>query len=121
MITKEWYEQRKDRFDDKGRTIKNSTHGVAPDAKRKSNSPDEPVAKKERAGSDVGFRTVLITSYRLRLLDERNLYDKYFVDCLVKAGLLRDDSSAWCKVEVGQIKVSEPEDERTVIVIQDRI
>ena len=99
----------------------NLTDGVAPDAERESDSSNEPVAKKERAGSNVGFCAVRITSYRLHLLDERNLYDKYFVDCLVQAGLLRDDSPAWCKVEVSQIKVSEPEDERTAIVILEEL
>lgn len=97
---------------------KNRAGGLASNAKLKSNPSDEPVAAKERAGSNVGFRTVCITSYRVRLLDERNLHDKYLVDCLVKAGLLCDDSPTWCKIKVEQVKVESPRYERTIIEIE---
>lgn len=95
--------------------------GLASNSKRESDPPNEPVAKKERAGSDVGFCTVLLTSYRLRLLDEDNIWGKYMVDSIKNAGLIRDDSPAWCKIETIQIKVKQPEDERTEIVILEQI
>lgn len=90
---------------------------MAPDAKPESNPQHEPVAAKEGEGSDDCFRFVLVTSHRVRLVDERNLYDKYFIDCLVRAGLLYDDSPRFCKIQVGQIKVEDPAAERTTIEI----
>ena len=75
------------------------------------------MATKERAGSDVGFRHVLITSYRVRLLDGDNVFGKYIIDSLVRAGLLRDDSPAWVKVQTAQVKVDMPAKERTHIEI----
>lgn len=95
----------------------NSSDSVPPPAKPESDSQHEPVAKEAGAGPNVGFRFVLVTSFRLRLIDADNLFAKYIVDCCVKAGLLRDDSPHWCKVQVGQIKVDNPAEERTVIEI----
>lgn len=96
---------------------KNLAHSVAPDTKLKPNPVNEPVAAKERAGSDVGFRHVLITSYRVRLLDGDNIFGKYIIDSLVRAGLLRDDSPAWVKVQTCQVKVDMHAKERTHIEI----
>lgn len=95
----------------------NSSDGVAPNAVAKPDPQYEPVAEKAGTGSDDCFRFVLVTSHRVRLVDERNLYDKYFIDCLVRAGLLHDDSPRFCKIQVGQIKVEDPAAERTTIEI----
>jgi hypothetical protein len=95
----------------------NPSSRVAPAAERKPNPGDEPLATPKRAGIDAGFCVVRITSFRLRLLDERNLWDKYVVDSLVQSGLLRDDSPAWCKIEVSQTQVMRREEERTEIHI----
>jgi hypothetical protein len=90
---------------------------VAQDAERKPDPRNEPMATPKRAGVDAGFCLVRIESFRLRLLDERNLWDKYFSDSLVQSGLLRDDSPAWCKIEVTQTQVNRREEERTEIHI----
>jgi hypothetical protein len=78
---------------------------------------DEPVGANEGADNRPGFRVVRITSYRTRLVDERNLYDKAIVDALRYAGLLREDSPQWCKVEVSQVQVGVKADERTEITV----
>lgn len=62
-------------------------------------------------------RVVRITSFRCRLLDERNLFDKHFVDALRYAGVLFDDSPAWCQVEVTQRQVGSRDHERTEIEV----
>lgn len=97
----------------------NQTDRVAPDTERKPDSGHDALAAPEGASNNPGFRTVLITSWRTRLVDERNLFDKYFVDSLVQAGLLRDDSPAWCKVFVRQIKAPYPEQQCTEIIIRE--
>lgn len=90
---------------------------VAPATEQKPDTSHEPVAEDSGAGYNPGFRIVRITSFRKHLLDERNLWDHYFTDSLVKAGLLRDDSPQWCKIEVSQFQVSEWGYEHTEIEI----
>ena len=85
----------------------------------KPDTSDEPVAENPGEDHRAGFRHVRITSYRVRLVDERNLWDKYVVDALVKAGLLRDDSPQWCKVEVFQRLVYSKADELTEVLITE--
>lgn len=62
---------------------------------------------------------VKIISFRRRLLDERNLSDKYFVDALVYSGILRGDSPKEVKVEVIQYKVDHQWQEKTTIELTD--
>ena len=92
--------------------------GVAPDAIKQSNPVDEPVAEDAREVIDQTRRLVRITSFRVRLADERNLWDKHYVDALVEAGILFDDSPQFCKVEVSQQKVDGKQLERTEITIE---
>lgn len=61
---------------------------------------------------------VRVTSFRLRLLDEDNLCEKYHVDCCRYAGLLYGDDPSRAKIETGQVKVSEKEEERVEITIE---
>lgn len=97
---------------------RNALHRVRPpDAQQEPNPGDEPVAEAPRAGPDPVFRRVRITSYRKVLLDERNLWDAYFTDALVRAGILFDDSPQYCKVEVSQVQVVDWWAERTTIQI----
>jgi hypothetical protein len=76
--------------------------GVAPDAKLQRDTGDEPVAAVPGTNPDAKRRLVRLTSHRRRELDERNLWDKYFVDSLVTAGLLVDDTPRWAQIEVRQ-------------------
>lgn len=85
----------------------------------KSDISHEPVGENPGADNHAGFRHVRITSCRLRLCDERNLFDKYFVDALVTAGILYDDSPTWCKIEVVQRIVINKADECTVIEVTE--
>lgn len=78
------------------------TGRVAPDAERKRDPGHESLAAAPGANRHSTRRLVRLTSYRRRELDERNLWDKYFVDSLVLAGILVDDSPAWAKIEVIQ-------------------
>jgi hypothetical protein len=75
----------------------------------------EPVAEGTGEDHRPGFCVVRIKSFRTRLIDERNLYDKAITDALRYAGIIRDDSPQWCKVEVSQIRVGIKADERTEI------
>lgn len=77
----------------------------------------EPLGKAERTSLYPGCVSICITSYRFRLLDERNLWDKWIVDGLVYAGIIRDDSPQWAKVQVEQVKVDNRAEERTEITI----
>lgn len=93
--------------------------GVEKDAERERNPGDESVAAPARARPDPVRRLVRLTSYRCRLLDERNSFDKYFVDALVYAGILFDDSPVWAQIEVSQRLVHGKELERTEIEVFD--
>lgn len=77
------------------------------------------MATPARAGFDPTKRLVRFTSHRLRLLDERNLKDKYFTDALRYAGILFNDSPEWAKIEVSQVQVKTKADERTEITIEE--
>jgi len=95
----------------------NSPDGVASRAEPEPPVSHEPVAAQKRKGAYAERCLVRVTSFRLRLADERNLAEKYFVDSLVYAGILHSDSPKHAKVEVTQIQVSDPATERTEIVI----
>lgn len=75
------------------------------------------VAQDPRGNRDQIRRLVRITSFRTRECDDRNLFDKYFTDALVHAGILVDDSPEWCKVEVEQKSVDHKWEQRTEIEI----
>jgi len=90
---------------------------VAQGPKQEPRPGNEPLAAAPRTRVDPGFRFVRVTSYRRVLLDERNLFDGYFIDALVRSGILFDDAPKHCKVDVLQIQVNVPEEERTEIDI----
>lgn len=60
---------------------------------------------------------ILITDYRLRLLDEDNLNQKKEIDCLRYARLIADDRPEDVKLYVRQWKVTDKADCRTEIEI----
>ena len=78
------------------------TGRVAPDAERQQDPSDERLAAAPGANPYQKRRFVRLTSIRKTLCDERNLFDKHFVDSLVDAGVLVDDSPRWVQVEVLQ-------------------
>lgn len=75
---------------------------VAPDAKRQQDPVNERVAEAPGANPDKKRRLVRFTSCRLRLADQPNLWIKHYLDSLVEAGILVDDSPRWVEVEVLQ-------------------
>ena len=88
---------------------------VAPAPVGKPSVGDEPVAEGPGGCAYQGRCFISITSFRRRLCDERNLYDKHFVDALKQAGAFVDDSPKYVKVEVVQEKVQFAYEERTLI------
>lgn len=78
------------------------SYSLAPNAERKPDTIDERVGEAPRANPDKKRRLVCLTSIRKTLCDERNLFDKHFVDSLVDAGVLVDDSPRWVEVKVSQ-------------------
>jgi len=93
------------------------TGGMARRADSQPNLGYEPVGTDAGKVHHARRRIVRITSYRRVLADERNLFDKHFVDALVRAKLLVDDSPQWCEVQVKQVQVGNAALERTEIVI----
>lgn len=60
---------------------------------------------------------VRVTAFRVRLLDEDNLCEKYHVDCCRYAGLLSGDDPSQAKIQTSQVKVKRKQDERVLIEI----
>lgn len=75
------------------------------------------LAKGKVEGRNPVRVSVLITSYRVRLLDEDNLCEKYHVDCLRYAGLLSADTPGAAQITTRQQKVGSKAEERTEILI----
>lgn len=94
--------------------------GLPSGTKQQRNPVHEPVAKDAGKTDGKGFRFVRVTSYRCHLCDRRNLWEKAFIDALVEAQILVDDSEAWAEIDVRQIQVTMPEDERTEIEVSDQ-
>ena len=75
------------------------------------------LGKKKDDGSNTVRFLVRVTSFRVRLLDEDNLCEKYHVDCCRYAGVLPDDTPEQTRIEVRQEKVRSKEQERIEITI----
>lgn len=91
--------------------------GVAPNPVTQSSCDDEHMAENAGEVAYQGRCLVSITSFRRRLCDERNLYDKHFVDALVEASAFVDDSPKYVKIEVSQKQVEFAYQERTLIIM----
>lgn len=77
----------------------------------------EPLDADKAEARDAGKFVVRVTSFRLRLLDEDNLCEKYLVDGLRYAGLLPSDAPDRCRIITTQKKVARQAEEHTRIVI----
>lgn len=86
-----------------------------------SNSTDEI----ERPYADQAFSApvnITIHSYRYRLADPDGISAKAAIDSIVKSGLLRDDSAKEVnQVLFRQTKIKKPDEEKTVILIEECI
>jgi len=65
----------------------------------------------------TGKFLVRVTSRRRRLIDEDNLCEKFHVDCCRYTGVIPGDSPECAHIEVSQEKVSNKEQEETLIQI----
>lgn len=97
---------------------RNTANGVSSDAQPEHRSGHEPVATEARKGTNSIRYSVCLTSYRVRLCDERNLHDKWFTDALIYAGIIPDDSPDTIQIEVKQTQVQSRAYERTEIVVK---
>ena len=96
----------------------NAVHSVAGE-KPESNFGDELLATDAVQSDGQMRRLVRFTLFRCRLLDEDNPYLKPFVDALKEAGILVDDSPAWCRIECVQKIVDFQCQEGTLIEIEE--
>ena len=78
---------------------------------------DGALGEGETKGTDSARFLVRVTSFRVRLLDEDNLCEKYHVDCCRYAGLLSGDDPSQAKIETGQQKVKRKDQEHVLIEI----
>ena len=63
--------------------------------------------------------TINVMSVRKKLADPDNVCTKYFVDGIVKSGILQDDSPEFVtSVTVNQRKAQKGEEEKTIITIE---
>lgn len=79
---------------------------------------DGPLAKGQTENGHPRKFLVRVTSFRVRLLDEDNLCEKYHVDCCRYSGLLRADDPSQARIVTAQEKVRKKSEERTEIVIE---
>lgn len=89
---------------------------VSPNAVNEQDSRNESVAAEEGKGIDSVRHFVRLKAFRASVLDERNLFDKYFVDALVYAEAIHRDSPKEIEIEVSQ-ELCEPACERVEITI----
>ena len=93
-------------------------HHPRTDAKLERNPRDEPLAAREvqkRRACRVHIRFV---SVRKRLLDPDNISEKWTLDCLRFAGVIRGDEPDKITLETTQRKAEKGEEEHTEITIQ---
>lgn len=61
---------------------------------------------------------IVITSYRRRAFDPDNIWGKPYIDEIVAAGVIPDDSSDYVELIAKRvIRVKDPQHERTVIEV----
>ncbi len=101
-----------------GSYIKIKPDRLASPAKQESNPVHESVAAPPRAVKNTSRCRVCVTSFRCRLLDERNIWEHYAVDALTKFGVIFDDSTKWVEIKVQQVHIDNPVRERTVITVE---
>lgn len=80
--------------------------------------PDEPLAPDCAQESDSAQYFVRVVSYRVRLLDEDNLCEKFHIDALRYSLLLPSDAPSRCRIITTQEKVRTKAEEKTVITIE---
>ena len=100
------------------KTARNSDPRAVADLERPAGH--EQVAANEVPSFDsrVG---ITVLAYRCRLIDTDGLAAKAAIDAIVACGVIRDDSArevAWVRYEAC-VKVKDPDEEKTVIIIEE--
>ncbi len=82
---------------------------------------DGALGKGKTKKGHTGRVLIRVTSFRVRLLDEDNLCEKFHVDCCRYAGLLSSDAPGQTKIETGQVKVRRKDQEHVLIEIESTL
>ena len=75
------------------------------------------LATPQAQAKDTRKRFVRVVSYRVVLLDEDNLCEKFLVDALRYAGAIPGDSPDRCRIVTTQEKVAHFDEERTEVTV----
>ena len=99
-------------------------YSLPADAPRRRKAPlvepdlrDGALGAGETKGDNPARFLVRVTSFRVRLLDEDNLCEKYHVDCCRYAGLIPGDAPGQTEIKTGQRKVKRKDQEHVLIEI----
>ena len=93
------------------------SNSSSPDAIMERSSGDGPLAAAQAKESDSGIYIVRVTSFRVRLLDDDNVCEKFHVDCCRYAGLLPSDAYGKARIIPLQKKVDTKAQQKTLIEI----
>jgi hypothetical protein len=93
-------------------------HGAQPSAVLERRDADAPSQTHQAQKINPGRLRVIVKSFRLRLLDEDNLAEKFHVDALRYAQVIPEDSPDKVSIIATQEKVKTETEERTEITIE---
>tara|TARA_R110000868_G_scaffold394400_1_gene665725 strand:- start:1510 stop:1917 length:408 start_codon:yes stop_codon:yes gene_type:complete len=94
------------------------THNPAPASVVEHRHENEPLADDRAQAGHSGKHIVRVTSYRVRLLDEDNLCEKFHIDALRYSGILPSDAPDRTRIITSQEKVRTKAEQRTEISIE---
>ena len=94
-----------------------SPDGLGPRPVMECRDASQPLEGDRAKANDSGKFFVRVVSYRVNLLDEDNLCEKFHVDCLRYAGLIPSDAPDRCRIVTTQEKVAHKREERTEISV----
>lgn len=119
-ISRADYEAMRQRHPERCPAIEDSPRCVVSNPQHEQDPVYEFVAADAGKTVSQGRTRIVVTSYRLRIIDDDNLPTgaKPLVDGLIEAGFAPSDAPIWCKIEHRQEKVERPEQERTEIQLE---
>lgn len=97
--------------------VPNKDSHQAPDPIVERGDPHALAEAPQAEAGHPGKYFVRVVSFRVHLLDEDNLCEKYHVDALRYSGLLPSDAPDQCRIITTQEKVATKAEERTEITI----
>lgn len=99
-------------------TLPDQNNDPTPAPKLECRPRTRALAKSKAKDGDSTCYLVRVVSFRVRLLDEDNLCEKWHVDALRYAGILPDDAPGKARIETRQEKVGSKAEERTEITVE---